>query len=610
MFGVARRILLVALALFPVCARAISARADGATLLVNESRVLTLKGTVAGYGPDQRASLAAKRLMAIQMPVELKVTRAKTAHLLVANGNTILQIDPSDAKAYASTTAALAVRWRGAVEQALSLPPLRLSKGSATLAPGRAEGFELIGSEAQGAAVSSSDPQVAVVERAPGGLTVRGVGVGEATVSVLGATGEATIAVKVLPLAASFPQTLSAEVVGVPTSPETIAATVRGAIQTGLAAQPSATLSIANFETAALGIGETRTVKVRVKAEAAEAFPAEGDVLVRVVNLGLAKAAETELWYCNDPEQVKAPQELFRATLAAGRPARMLYHHINDTGAPLELQVNVLNGSTLPARVAIIPGDAKPHRNPVVAGLDAADVFLREWLGGSGEVVTIPPGTSLPLALRKLAHLDTASGLCYLRLLPGGPASLKVVTIATEPTLLDTPTAKPYGSPTPWRESRPREIGAPVQRPGPETTHVYPDPFKTESVTYRVGGNFGFFRVGQKPIPRKNSGRGLDGNFGVVYRVAARAENPTNLPANVEVVFESSAGYSGALFVVDGQIRKVSPLQPKGEVQLARFRLEPGQSRDVSILTIPLSGSSYPATLVVRPVSTLKPIGG
>jgi hypothetical protein len=579
-------------------------RSDGATLVVHEVPVLTLKGTVAGFDPAKRATLAAKRLASMPEGAKLSVKREGKAHLLLADGTTILQIDPSDAKAYGTTTAALAETWLAALQRAAALPAVRLSKSQIVLPVGGSATVEMIGKDVPVATFASSSAAVAA-ERSAAGLVVRGLQPGESTVTATGPTGSATLTVRVLPMAAEFPQSLGVEVVGAPATSEMVASTVQGAVQTRFAALPAAKVTLGKIEAGAVAGGISTIVNVRVKVEAPDAFPAEGVVSVRVANPGLRHIPETELWYCNEPERVTGPQELFRGTLRPEQPVRALYHYINDSSAPLFLRADVVNASEVPARVAIIPGDSTPHRNPVLAGLDAADRFLREWLAGSGEIVTIPPGQSLPLVLRNLGRLDTASGLCYLRLLPGGPESLRVVVNATDPTPLDARGQAAERSPTPWREIGFIPTSADrLDRRG-DNALVFPNPFKEESVTYRVGGNFGFLRIGQKPIPRKEGGRPLDGNFGVVYRVQARAENPTDRAANVEVVFEASAGYSGALFVVNGELRRISPIQPKQEVQLLRFRLEPGESRDVRLLTVPLSGSSYPATLAVRPVHAL-----
>jgi hypothetical protein len=87
-----------------------------------------------------------------------------------------------------------------------------------------------------------------------------------------------------------------------------------------------------------------------------------------------------------------------------------------------------------------------------------------------------------------------------------------------------------------------------------------------------------------------------------MYTIKASVENPTETATDIELVFEASAGYSGALFVVNGQYKRIPLLQPKAESEVVRFRLEPKATKALTILTLPLSGGSYPATLTIRPV--------
>ena len=85
---------------------------------------------------------------------------------------------------------------------------------------------------------------------------------------------------------------------------------------------------------------------------------------------------------------------------------------------------------------------------------------------------------------------------------------------------------------------------------------------------YQVGGRYGFVRLGQRPIQRQDSGGGLDGNFGVLYTIKTKLENPTATAQDVEVVFEASAGYASGLFVVNGKTVTIPQLSPKTEGQV------------------------------------------
>ena len=69
------------------------------------------------------------------------------------------------------------------------------------------------------------------------------------------------------------------------------------------------------------------------------------------------------------------------------------------------------------------------------------------------------------------------------------------------------------------------------------------------------------------------------------------------------MVFEASAGYASGLFVVNGKTVVIPQLAPKTEGQVLKVRLAPGQVQSFDILTLPLSGSAYPVTLTIRPVT-------
>jgi hypothetical protein len=450
--------------------------------------------------------------------------------------------------------------------------------------------------------VESADEQVAVARRNGNSVAITAVGIGQTNVMVSAGGVVQTIAVEVRPFAASFPQSFTAMVSGHPATVDTVQGAIEGAIRTRFEAVPLAELTIATVQVQPLQAGESRSFTVRISASAPDCLPQEGQVTVTVRNQAIRNQPETVLWYCNDPEKVFNPGPLFSARLLTDQPARLLYHHMNAGRNVMFIKVQAVNASDQPARVLLIPGDGRPDRNPVLVGLVAADQFVRNWVRFSGEILEIPPRSALPISIRRVHPGQTMSGLAYLRLLEGGPADLTIRTDALPPFTTDGRWSAALASATPWREVGMRRLSEYEPAPASPTEHVYPNPFRDEEFNYEVGGRYGFLRIGQRPIPRKYEGKPLDGNFGVVYNIRANAVNPTDVPVEVEVVFEASAGYSGALFFVNGEYKRTPLLQPKAEHQIARFRLAPSESRSLRITTVPLSGSSYPATLTMRPL--------
>lgn len=581
-------------------------RADGSVLVVNEVPILKLMSTgVDGAKPDERAERLVSTLESVPSFGDIKIRKEANTHVIFVGGIRILTITPQEAKLHKTSTAALAVSWTTNLRGAFALPALKLGETSIRTAPPAKKYVKVIGSWAHLAEASSDNADVATVTRVSGGLIVNALSPGNATITVAAPDSTQTIQVVVRPYAAIFPQTLSATVTGSPTA---LASTVEGAIastiRNQLKALPNASWKWLHVTALPVRVGQAKTFTVRVSAEASDGFPSSGDVNVIVRNLPLRSQKDAELWYSNDPEDVRQAGPLFWAKLRKDVPARLLYHHINKASFPMYLRVQAINDTDEAARVALMPGDSVPDRNPVRAGMRAALQYFRAWSSGSGEVVTIPPHSSLPISLRRLETGETASGLCGLRLIDG-PQEILVRTDAWPPFPLDPKWTNAIASSTPWREVGVQPINDLDRAPFEPSPHIYPDPYRVEAVDYQVGGRYGFVRIGQRPIARIDNTGGLDGNFGVIYNIRASMQNKTQEPTDVEVVFESSAGYSGGLFLVDGQVVETPLMQPKAESQIAKFHLQPGDSRSLDIVTVPLSGSSYPATIMIRPVSNL-----
>lgn len=576
-------------------------RPQGATVFVNEVPVLAFKTPYFGLSPEARAALMAERLQS--SAGGLAVQGSGEVRKLTRGGVILTVVTKEEAVANATSVPSLATSWARSVKDALSLPPIKLTESSLKLAEGDSKVLKVVGSQVYQAGITSSNFKVATPQRTADGVAIKAGSSGTATITFAAQGVSETLNVEVWPYAASLPQTVNASVTGMPASDATVRGAVEGAIRTQLKTIQGSNVTFQLKDLTGLEPGSSQTFDVKVKIDAPRSFPREGIARVNVRNLPIAKRPESELWYCNDPESLKKPGPLFSAPLLQETPIRLLYHHVNDSQYPLLGRIQLVNNSdTTAARVLVVPGDSKPDKNPVLAGLIAADQFVRNWVNNSGEVVTIPPGCSMPISLRRLSPGDTMSGLCSLRLLTGSPDSILVRADAISPFEADSRWEAAIASPTPWRFVGSPKISFYDQNPTVTSTHIYPNPFKQEDVNYQVGGRYGFARIGQKPISSSDQARALEGNFGVVYTIKANMTNPTDTPADVEVIFEASAGYAGALFVVNGQVRKTQPLPPKAEAQLALVRLEPGASKSLTLVTIPHSGGSYPATVTIRPV--------
>lgn len=575
-------------------------RTDGATVIVNEVPVFEFKADYSGASPSTRASLVVQRIQSTTGPITISGDGDQRS---LYRGSVLLtDVTSGDANAAGTSVGSLASSWYGALKDALSLPALRVPEGTVRIPVGENRTIKLVGSKAFAASTTSSSYQVAKAQKSDDGLVIQGLTQGQATLTISAGNATATVSVEVWPYAASLPQTVTASVTGFPASEDIVQGAVEGAIRTQLRSVPGANINFHIENQSTLDTGSNQGLDVKVGVDAPRSFSKEGTVHVILKNLPIAKRSEGELWYCNDPESLKQPEPLFSAKLKKESPVRLLYHHVNDSTYPLFVRIQLVNDSDSAAQVIVMPGDSKPDKNPVLAGLLAADKFVRHWITNSGEVVTIGPHCSMPVSIHRLSPGETISGLCALRLLSDGPESLLLRADAIPPFEPDARWTAALNSCAPWHF-----VGAPKMSyydtaPTVTTNHIYPDPFKEELVDYQVGGRYGFVRIGQKPISNSSQDSALEGNFGVVYTIKATMENPTSQPSDLEVVFEASAGYAGALFVVNGEVKRTFPLPPKAETQLALIHLEPGASKSLTLVTIPHSGGSYPATVTIRPV--------
>jgi hypothetical protein len=578
---------------------AASARLDGNTIYVNELPILSIRA-------GSLKSRSAAAIGAVQRhdgkPTAKAVKISKSRAAVILGSTRLITVEKADALSANTESFALAQQWAKNLNRALSMPPLKLGAESIRIGNGGAIKVGLVGSAAAKATVESSDETIAKFKRIPGSLMIQGLSAGKAEIVVSAGQQILTLSVKVIPSAAVFPQTAIATVTGMPCNSTTARIAVETAINSQLKTQPGADLRFTVGDVNPVPFGEARTVPVRVRVVAPDAVPTEGVVNVLLRNTPISIDPEDELWYCNYPENLTKHGQIFGARLKAGKPARMLYHHINEMGKGLLFHAQVVNDSTSTARVLLIPGDSPIDKNPVYAGIVAADRFMRNWIQSSGEVLTIPPRSSVPLSFRRLGPKDTVSGLVYLNLIDG-PDQVTVRADVKPTFQAEGRWASALASNYPWRELGPQPARQVDLEEVILSEHIYPQPFRNVDVNYEVGGRHGFVRIGQQPIARQDGKSNLSGNFGVIYTIRARLENQTSLATDVEVVFESSAGYSGALFVVNGQVVRTPLMQPKDELRILRLRLESGESRQFTMQTIPLSGSSYPATLAIRPTN-------
>ncbi|MFN7172294.1 MAG: hypothetical protein ACK4P3_05865 [Fimbriimonadaceae bacterium] len=609
-------LILALLSMLAAMAAATEVSAKEEAVMVNSIVVMRFRSEAGGLTPAQRAEIAAERLRSVDISRLTQQTQGEGV-AIVSSGIRVATVFPADAIAARTTQQALANSWIQAIQAAAGITgravttsasrspvqapgPLRSSVETINLAPGQSQSFAINGANADGIQISVSAPEIIQVTRQGNIIQVRALSPGQARIMFANADSLVVVTVLVRRMATTLPQSLTADVTGFPATADTVRGAVEGAILSGLKAEVGAAIEIGNFFAREIRPDQSLLFDVPVRVSAEASTPVQGIARVTVTNIGIQKQPEQYLWFCNNPESIRQVGPLFSSRLNSGEAVRMLYHHKNAMNTPLVVQVQAVNNSDRTARILITSGDSPPREDPTSAGAIAAEMYMKNYLKGSAEVIDIPPGQSVPLAFRRLTPQQVMSGLFSVQLVQGSANSILVRADAKGSESITTAWATSVSSSQPWRLTGPRNATYADRTPTAVSPHIYPSPFIDFMITYRAGSRERIARIGERPIPCGNGDHILRGNFGVLYNVQFRLENPLNEPKTVEMIFESSAGYGGGLFAFENTVIRTPMLQPKQQRLLRTYNLPPRSVQVVDMRTIPLSGRSYPISIILR----------
>lgn len=547
------------------------------TLTVNYQSVAVLNPR-SGASASDRAAKAISRLQGLAKSgrsPHFTSGRGSGGWCVLADGGVVVVAGPADAKAAGVKRRTVARRWASAFARAWTTPLLRLGTAEIVVPVGASRSVSL-GGVGRGPVKLSGGSSSALTARYAGrsvSLKGRAPGSGSLTVWRDGATQ--TLDFRVMKYAGSVrPVTL--EVTGTAVPREIIQTLVRSEAAKGIRLEQGAWSTIEHPPVLPQmwTHGKTYRAYLGIRITGPGYLPVETRVPLNVVRRRLAPEKRVVLFYSNDPETVNGPQLLFRHAVANGVPARLLYHHQNASSRSLDVCVDLHNDGDKAARVQVVDGSADACVDTVMAGHMAAMKFLKRTRAGAGLILDMPPHSVRRLASRNMQTNETASGLMMVRPISG--RSLTLCTVA------ESPGARP-----------------PSQGAAHDTDSVFPSPDQIVNATYSVGGSWTYVTLGQKAVSN-GSGKTLDGNYGVLYTVNLRLDNPTTIRRTVSVLFEARAGEARAAMIVDGAVRETSRVIPPEEERIASISLAPHQVRTLTVVTIPAGGGSYPAALVVH----------
>lgn len=594
-------------------------RGGAGELVVNDMAVIRFRESYAGLSPVRRAQVSAERLSgAVASSSSTPSVRVSTADpdnpALVVDGVTIARspvpaitggrrrVREKRKRAARAAAVDRLQKWSYALRRALALPGLVIRDNGLVVPLGETRPLPIAG-PAQGPITVYAENVEAggykrlgvAVDAVRGDIVLTGFQPGREKLTLVRNGAVATVYVAVRPYAAKFtaPQTVTVTGSETPAALSSRFATL--AARDSVELTPGATLTVPERPAAAKNItpGQAQMIPIAVRATGPEMIPVERKIFVSVINRAVNKVGATTLFYSNNPERVKEPATLFVGRMPKEPGAtRLLYHHQSVTEKNLRFSAELINDGFAPTRLQFIGGDAGPERDTIWVGYRAASDFVNALESDTGVIIEVPARSRLPLSSLRLPPGFTISGLMQIRIV-SGPAPL--VRLAIEA----------------WDE-RPEDLAF-VPRPMgdvlltgngtvAQSDHIYPAPSKKVEAEYTVGGNWTFLKFGRVPLASTaDPATLLHGNYGVFYEIAVKLNNPTDQKSVARVVFEPSAGMAGGIFLIGNKRIEIPQTDKLKEHTLETYTLQPGECRNVSIRTLPLSGSNYPATIIVRP---------
>jgi hypothetical protein len=500
--------------------------------------------------------------------------RASGRWNVLANGAVLLTPTRADAKRLGLTRRSLAHRWAAHLASAWATTFLRATPDGLRIGVNSARSVR-VGGVARGPIVASSDAaDVAAARAVPGGLHITAGHPGRATITIRRDGAAVRCAVRVMKWAGSV-EAVNVQVTGSAAPADLLRDLISGETPRHIRLEPGAWSVILRRPAipAVWTRGDRLNLSARVRLSGPGVLPVETTLPIHVTRRHLPPARNMMLFYSNNPETIRDARTLFRHAID-GMPARLLYHHQNAGDRALNIAVDVTNDGDSDVPAQIVDGTGPPSMDCVLAGHRAAYKFIKRSQSATGVILNIPAHGRRRLFLRRLAPGDTMSGIMLVRPLKHGDLSVSV------------------------RSELPGSAGGGTAR-GEEAGTAFEDPDKTVDASYTVNGPWTYVPIGKEGISNAGGVR-LDGNYGVLYTVRLKLNNPTDARKTVRVLFEPRAGEARAALLINGALTETDSTFPPAEVRVASISLAPKQSRMVTVVTMPAAGGSYPAALIVR----------
>jgi len=565
---------------------------DGAAVIINGVPAVKFRAGNGSLTPAKRAEITAGRIKALVAtgidPKSFYAKGDKTQGRIYVGESMICIATAADARANKSDSLSLAVNWATRIKSLLLMPAVALSSKQLMIPLGENRRVSVGGAAIGDITAKSSDEAVATtnIDNKNRFLDISGLQVGASVIEISVEGETVTLPVLVKKYAGRLGAKPVADVTGTPCPTSVLCYAAKQALLRNLVCEPGAKVIFGDIDCqgGALPSASKRIVKAEVRIGGPGYIPYFTNVQVTLRNIPMPRSEASQIFYSNDPERLLKYQVLFAGKLEKSKPTRVLFHHQNAIGKSAHFIVDIINPSETPVRVKVSRAVSEPLIDTVAVGYKASLAFLKDDLADVSTIETIPPESRLIVVSDMLGNLDTTSGILQITQVDEGRTYVRIV--ANPPGLDDVAAGDIASAPNPLVLSM--------------SDHIYPTPVKRITADYEVGKRWAFIPIGKTAIPDALDQKKLLGNYGVTYNIDVKVANPTNTTKKVTVAFDPSAGLASGVFYIDGEFVSMKYVKPPDEFSLKTYRLKPGEERHVRIVTVPVAGSNYPATLIVR----------
>ena len=567
---------------------------DNVNIYINKNKVVVFRCNALDQTPEARASLmffelfnlAQNNLLTDNFSIIPKSEETPYATILI-NGDPITIITDEDAKFLNSTPDGLAKVWVNNIRQALLKQSIYMTEAQGVIPINEKRVKNLYGYDLTNVKFNIENPEIATVKYNEDTQTfeIFGKNLGTTDITISNNFDQITYTIYVQKYAAVFPTQIEAQVTGNPISADFVSQAMTKNINKGIATEPGATYKVnyVNWNKKPLYPGNETGAEVNITAYGEGYITITKSVRFVIKNIVMEQGVPDTLLYSNNPETVEEFGDLYLGTLEKGKCQRLLYHHMNQVGRNAILVIEVINPNNEAVNLRVRRSAAKPQLDTIAIGVVTAKEFMNLDDKNVSVIDTIPPKSRSCYLTDDLKNGISSSGIMQFWQLDGEEnCVLRIRMVPPEDIDCILNKYKPYTGNGNFEFS----------------DYVFSSPILEFNEEYKIGGPWVFMSIGKAHLQNEKHLK-LYGNYGVTYNMNVTVENPTDKVATVRAYVDPTAGPLAAYIKINNNYITIHHVKPPNEYELAQWKLAPGERKKVTIKTIPVSGSCYPAKICI-----------